>query len=162
MFDSPRDSAQPQRHPTVDVGIHILRGDARILVPSHVELFLGSDRGERALPQRLRFHIEGDLLCDEMVMVYGRPLAWTGERAEGEVTVPMVEEIFGKIFVLRPDRSEVVTPVPQVHFPEGVRTVAWNYGTVLVRGDDPPWNTAGILHIHDHDLPPDDSCESPR
>ena len=60
------------------------------------------------------------------------------------------EEIFGRVFTLRADRPEVITPPPQVRFPDGVRTVAWNYGTVLVRGDDPPWASAGTLHIHRH------------
>lgn len=148
MVPPPRDGTQRRELPTSDVEIQILRGEARILVPERAELHLATDPDDPHHAQRVRFVARGDLMCDEMIMVYGRPLAWAGPQSGGDEAIPLVESIFGRVFILRPDEPEVITPVPRVCFPDQKRTVAWNYGTVLLRGDDPPWNGSGILHIH--------------
>lgn len=157
MVHPPREGTQRRELPTADVEIRILRGEARILVPAQAELFLASNPEDPHHAQRIRFVTRGDLMCDEMIMVYGRPLAWAGPQSGADDAIPLVEAIFGRVFILRPDEPEVITPIPEVRFPSGARTVAWNYGTVMLRGDDPPWNGAGLLHIHAPGSAPPDS-----
>lgn len=134
--------------PAVTVDIRIFRGEARLHLPPAVSLFLPGNGTAR--PNRLRWRLRGELFCDEMVLVYGRPLVWTGERSRTDPDLPHVEGIFERTFRLDADHPELLTAVPRVEFPESAMRVGWNYGAVLVRGDDPPWAASGWVHIHRH------------
>jgi hypothetical protein len=142
----PTDGTQPSPLSTAEVGIHVLRAEAKIHVPDHVAIWKSTTDSPR--PARLRLKVYGDLFCDEMLLVYGRPLCWTGSSGGSGEPLRFVERVFDQIFSLSSDRSEIVTPAPSVVFPEGHARVAWSYGAVLVRGDDPPWAASGLVHIH--------------
>ncbi len=141
------DGALPQALPHAELWIEVLRESARIRVPPEIDIWAPETSPSKG-PQRLRLSIRGELLCDEMVLVYGRPLCWTGEVKVRGDAIPYVERIFGQIFSLNIDCPELLTPPPRVRFPEQASRVAWSYGAVLVRGDDPPWADSGLVRIH--------------
>lgn len=148
-FDASSGGVQPDRLPLADVEIRILRSEARLHLPETTRIFVPPpDRGgDPSQPDRLRLKVMDELFCDEMVLVYGRPLCWTGS-ADAQGNSPcFVERIFGEVFTLHSENLELVTPKPSVEFPRGHDRVAWSYGAVLVRGDDPPWGGSGIVHI---------------
>ena len=140
----------PERLPTVDVTVHVRR-DRQTIEVDDAELVLEARqrfRPDHALAlSQIRWSLEGRLLPDEIVLIFGRSLDWTGPLARTARGLTLVEDVFPHPFSLSRNRPWVLSGPPRVPFPRDVDVVGWSYGAVLVRGDDAPWTGSSVLRL---------------
>lgn len=148
--DTPQ-AVRPERLSTIDVAICVRRDRQTIEIP---EAIVPVDARQRfgddpALPHaaRIRWSIDGRLLPDEVVLIFGRSLQWTGPTSRRGHDLTLIEDVFPHPYSLTRDRPQVLTDPLRVNFPRGVDTVGWTCGAVLVRGDDTPWTGASVLRL---------------
>lgn len=148
--DTPH-AVRPERLSTIDVAVHVRRDRQTIEIP---EVIVPVDARQRfgddpAVPPgpRIRWSIEGRLLPDEVVLIFGRSLQWTGPVSRHAHGITLIENVFPHPYSLTRDRPQVLTDPLRVAFPRGADTVGWTCGTVLVRGDDTPWTGSSVLRL---------------
>lgn len=139
-------AAQPQPLEILDLPIRVRRDlesleiqEAELVVPAHPERAAG--------PRQLRWHVDGSLLPDEMLLVFERTLDWTGPVSRMMQGLPLVQGVFPQPFVLTRARAEAVSGLPRVHFPPEHPCVGWGFAAVLVRGEDSPWIRSSVLRL---------------
>jgi len=147
------DSSSALRHehvPAIDVAIRVRRDRQSLEIESteiqlDERLRLGPD-AVVASPQ-IRWGLDGSLLADEIVLIFGRSLDWTGPVARRVRGLHLVEDLFAHPFCLTRNRPMVLSGPLKVRFPPGVDTLGWNFGAVLVRGGDTPWVGDAVLRL---------------
>ena len=137
---------QPSLLPLVDLPIHVDR-DRETLDLSDTQICVAPpvDGDERA--RQVRWCVDGSLLPDEMILVFGRPLDWVGRTLRKDRTLKLVENVFPQPFTLTRHAPHQLSGIPRIAFPPGIDTVGWAYAAVLVRGDDTPWIRSALLRL---------------
>lgn len=128
--------------PSASCTIHIDRDEGRLLV-DEVVLWYGPRRGRH--PAQVRWVVEGELLPDEVVLIYSRPLEWTGPHTDEQI--PLACDLFPETFLLNCRRGEAHSGPPRL----GDRNpglFACSYGVVLMRGDDEPLRSQALIKVH--------------
>jgi hypothetical protein len=140
----PFDSTQPGTLPAAEIVVEINRDTGRILARK-AQIRCASD--ERALDahQQVCWTMRSGLLPDELVLIFGKPLDWSGPVGPGPERLPLVENPFCGPFALCRGRSRVWSGRPRLEFPPNTHAVAWMYGIILVRGQDTP--VMGDSHV---------------
>jgi hypothetical protein len=143
------DSPAPGKLPALDLPIHILRQEGRLELGTG-EIFVGPLNPSDPRPRVVEWRVEGGLMPDEMVLVFGRPLDWTGPVCEEDPNLPLVESCFdgGPIALTR--RHPVArTGEPRTGVFDGAGSrIGWCFGVVLLRGEDSPWYAQSRLTLH--------------
>ena len=142
------DAPQPNPLPALDLPIRVLRDEGRLEL-RRGDLFVGPAGPADRRPRVVGWRVEEGLMRDEMILVFGRPLDWTGPLCEEEPGLPLVEHGLGGPFVLtrrRPVARSIVPP-PTL-FPDPAQRVGWCFGAVLLRGEDNPWYAQSRLTLH--------------
>jgi len=137
--------------PTFELPIEIERTGGRLFVPRARLVYVrehGAAPPETA--QQLRWSLHDRLLPDELLIIFGKPLHWTGPRGPQPEHLPLVEDIFPVPLTLGRHRESVVSGRPRLDANLDVTSVAWHYGVVLLRGHDTPWVADGHLRIDLH------------
>lgn len=150
MIRDTSSALRPEHAPAIDISIHVRR-DRQTLEVENTEIQLDARLrlGPDAIvpsPQ-IRWGLDGSLLGDEIVLVFGRSLDWTGPVARRIRGLHLIEDLFPHPFCLTRKRSMVLSGPLNVRFPHGVDTLGWNFGVVLVRGDDTPWVGDAVLRL---------------
>lgn len=148
--DTMPSSVRPGHVPTLDAPIRIRR-DRQTLEIDELELHV-DPRGRfgpdvAAQTPQVRWTLDGSLMTDEIVLIFGRSLDWTGPISQRARQLTLVEDVFPQPFALSRSRPWMLSGPPRVPFPQGVDTVGWSFGAVLVRGDDTPWIGRSVLRL---------------
>ncbi len=141
------DSAAPQTLPALDLPIRVLRNENRLELGTG-EIFVGHFTLGDLRPRVVQWRVDGGLMPDEMVLIFGRPLDWTGPVCDEDPGLPLVEECLGGPLILT-RRSPVVRsrePMVERLQAPGER-LGWCFGAVLLRGEDSPWYAQSLLTI---------------
>lgn len=148
--DSAPSSARPERLSTLDVPIRVRR-DRQAIEIDDVELHIDARARFGADPEiresQIRWVLDGDLLPDEIVLIFGCSLDWSGPARSRQPRLPLVEDVFSHPFALCRTRPWMLSGPPRVPFPRGVDVVGWKFGVVLVRGEDTPWTGGSVLRL---------------
>ncbi len=146
MIREMAEAVRPAPLPVVDVHIRVHRDRRRIQIDeAEVHVPAAAPRADDR--PRVRWCVEGDLLADELVLVHGRPLDWSGTELRRRRGLPLVEGVFPQPFLLDRQQTRLISGPVRVVFPPDVDVVGWNFGAVLVRGEDTPWVGSSILRL---------------
>ena len=141
------ESAARQVLPALDLPIRVLRNENRLELGSG-EIFVGPFSPGDLRPRVVQWRVDGGLMPDEMVLIFGRPLDWTGPVCDEDPGLPLVEECLGGPLILTRRNPFVRSREPVV---ERLKTpgkrLGWCFGAVLLRGDDSPWYAQSLLTI---------------
>jgi hypothetical protein len=146
MIREMTEAVRPAPMPTVDVRIRVHRDGRRIQI-DEAEIRVPAAARRADEHPRVRWCVEGDLLADELVLVHGRPLDWTGTELRRVRGLQLVEGVFPQPFLLNRQQTRLISGPVRVAFPPDVDEVGWNFGAVLVRGEDTPWVGSSILRL---------------
>lgn len=141
---------RPAHAPALDVPIRVRR-DRQSLEIDRAELMI--DEHGRFGPDpvvttpQVRWSLDGSLLPDEVVLIFGRSLDWTGPWSRLARDLPLIEDVFPHPYSLSQHRPIVLSGAPRIRFPRGQKTVGWSFGAILVRGDDSPWVGGSVLRL---------------
>ena len=141
------DSAARQILPALDLPIRVLRKENRLELGSG-EIFVGPFTIGDPRPRVVQWRVDGGLMPDEMVLIFGRPLDWTGPVCDEDPSLPLVEECLGGPLILTRHRPVARSLEPAVERlkARGER-LGWCFGAVLLRGEDSPWYAQSVLTI---------------
>ncbi|HKK70397.1 MAG TPA: hypothetical protein VKA86_04210 [Candidatus Krumholzibacteria bacterium] len=146
MIREMAEAVRPAPLPVVDIRIRVHRDGRRVQVED-AEIHVPAEARRADDRPRVRWCLDGDLLADELVLVHGRPLDWTGPSLRRVRGLRLVEGAFPQPFLLTRQQPRVLSgPVRDV-FPDDVGEVGWSFGAVLVRGDDTPWVGSSLLRL---------------
>jgi hypothetical protein len=86
---------------------------------------------------------------DEMILVFGRPLDWTGPKCTEDPSLALVENCLGGPLILT--RRTPIARSPEPVVPPSLRQthgkLGWCFGAVFLRGQDSPWYAQSLLTI---------------
>ena len=145
MIRESHEATRPARLPCVDVPIQIRRDRGRLAI-AEVEVPV-DPRASARTPWQVRFVLDGELLGDELILVYEQAIDCSGPHARRMGGLILVEDVFEHPFVLSRRRPACWSGPPNVRFPRGVDAVGWCFGALLVRGDDRPYVGSSLLHF---------------
>lgn len=141
------DSVMPKLLPALDLPVLVLRDEGRLKLRTG-ELYVGPGPADDPRPRVVQWRIDGGLMPDEMVLIFGRPLDWTGPVCTEDPKIPLVENCLGgpllltrKVPLVRSGEVRLPTAAPP-----GPR-LGWCYGAVLLRGEDRPWYAQSLLTL---------------
>ncbi len=141
------DSTAHQALPALDLPIRVLRNENRLELGTG-EIFVGPFTPGDPRPRVVQWRVDGGLMPDEMVLIFGRPLDWTGPVCDEDHSLPLVEECLGGPLILTRRSPVVRSPEPIVErFRARGERLGWCFGAVLLRGDDSPWYAQSLLTI---------------
>lgn len=141
-------SPSPRMLPALDLPIRVLRSEARLQL-GHGELFVGPAAPSDPRPRVVQWRVEGGLMPDEMILVFGRPRDWTGPVCEEDPRLPLVEDTLGGPLVLTRRSPVARSSEPSLALLSGLGPrVGWCFGVVLLRGEDSPWYAQSRLILH--------------
>jgi hypothetical protein len=141
------ESAARQALPALDLPIRVLRNENRLELGSG-EIFVGLFTAGDPRPRVVQWRIDGGLMPDEMVLVFGRPLDWTGPVCDEDPSLPLVEECLGGPLILTRRNPLARSREPMVEkLKARSERLGWCFGAVLLRGDDSPWYAQSLLTI---------------
>ena len=146
MIRETAEAVRPARLPTCDVPIRVRRDRSKLLVAEAEIHVVPAPRLDDCCGH-VRWNVVDPLLPDETILIYGRSIEWTGPVSKHSRGLKLVENLFPQPIMLSRDRPRLLTGPVHVAFPPDLEQVGWNFGAVLVRGDDPPWVTSAILRI---------------
>ncbi|RKZ13861.1 hypothetical protein DRQ53_06295 [bacterium] len=138
-------SPQPRLLPALDLPVRVLRDEGRLELAAG-EIVVGPHRPDDPRPRVVQWRVDGGLMPDEMILIFGRPLDWTGPVCDEEPSLPLVEDCLGGPFILTRQKPLIRSPEPVIGAGGDAR-VGWCYGAVLLRGEDRPWYTQSILRL---------------
>lgn len=142
------DAPHPALLPALDLPVQVLREERRLRLGSG-ELVLGPVRPGDPRPRVARWTVQGGLMPDEMVLIFGRPLDWTGPVCDQDPGLPLVENCLGGPFILTRKKLVICSPEPELPEPlPHVTRFGWCYGAVLLRGEDSPWYAQSMLTLN--------------
>lgn len=134
-----RQPIDPTSHPAMDVRIQIDRTHETLRVPDAEIHYRGPHHAPPPhLAQQLHWVVADGLLPDELLIIFGKPLDWSGPNGPAPESLPLVESPFCAPYTMSRARTEVWSGIPDFEFPSGVDAVGWLYGIVLIRGHDTP------------------------
>lgn len=134
--------------PALDLPIRVRRHQSRLEL-ARGDLYVGALPPDDPRPRLVQWRVDGGLMMDEMLIVFGRPRDWTGPVCEDEPGLPLVEDGLGGPVVLTRRRPLVRSALPDASiFSEGIYRVGWCFGVVLLRGEDSPWYAQSRLTLH--------------
>lgn len=141
------ESTADQMLPALDLPVRVLRSESRLELGSG-EIFVGPFTAGDPRPRVVQWRVDGGLMPDEMILIFGRPLDWTGPVCDEDPSLPLVEECLGGPLILTRRRPLVHSQEPVVEqlLAHGER-VGWCFGAVLLRGDDSPWYAQSLVTI---------------
>jgi hypothetical protein len=133
--------------PALVLPIRVLRESGRLELGTG-EIFVGSYSPGDPRPRIVEWRVEGGLMPDEMILIFGRPLDWTGPKCTEDPTLTLVEDVLGGPVMLsrRNPVERSAEPVVPAGAAAGNR-LGWCYGAVLLRGEDRPWYAQSLLTI---------------
>lgn len=132
------DPTQPSPLPAADVVVEINRDTGTILAHRVQIRCTEGGTAQDGAHQQVCWTMRSNLLPDELVLIFGKPLDWSGPVGPDPERLPLVENPFCSPFALYRGRSQVWSGLPRVEFPPHTHAVAWMYGIILVRGQDTP------------------------
>ena len=141
------DSPARQMLPALDLPVRVLRDEGRLELGSG-EIFVGPFKSGDPRPRVVEWRVDGGLMPDEMVLIFGRPLDWTGPNCTEDPSLTLVEDCLGGPMILSRRNPVARSPEPVVgqKVQAGLR-LGWCYGAVLLRGEDRPWYAQSLLTI---------------
>jgi hypothetical protein len=97
----------------------------------------------------VEWRVVGGLMPDEMILVFGRPLDWTGPKCTEDPSLALVEGCLGGPLILtrRDPVARSQEPVLPSSFQRGHEKLGWCFGAVFLRGRDNPWYAQSLLTI---------------
>jgi hypothetical protein len=133
--------------PALDLPVRVLRSESRLELGTG-EIFVGPYAPGDPRPRVVQWRVDGGLMADEMILIFGRPLDWTGPVCDRDPELPLVEDALGGPLMLTRRHPVARSPEPVVEQLEGTgERLGWCFGAVLLRGDDTPWYAQSILSI---------------
>jgi hypothetical protein len=134
--------------PTFELPIEIERAAGRLFVPP-ARLVIPGEAGASVgdAAQQIHWKLADPMLPDELLIIFGKPLKWTGPRGPQPEQLTLVENIFPVPLTLGQHRASALSGRPQLDDELKGKSVAWHYGVVLLRGRDTPWVADGHLRI---------------
>lgn len=150
------DSPARQQLPALELPVRVLREEGRLEL-GRGEIFVGPLAPADARPRVVEWRVVGGLMPDEMILVFGRPLDWTGPKCTEDPTLTLVEHCLGGPLILT--RRDPVARSPEPVLPPSIQRggprLGWCFGAVFLRGEDSPWYAQSLLTISragpDHD-----------
>ena len=141
------DSAARQTLPALDLPVRVLRAESRLELGAG-EIFVGPFSVDDPRPRVVQWRADGGLMPDEMILIFGRPLDWTGPVCDENPALPLVENCLGGPLILTRRQPVVRSQEPVVERlqAQGDR-LGWCFGAVLLRGDDNPWYAQSLHTI---------------
>lgn len=139
-------SPRPEALPAASVVIEINRETQRV-VAHDVDIYVPTGHAiDPDLPQQVRWVVRTGLLPDELVIVFGKPLDWAGPATDDGI--PQVENAFDCPFTLGRTCPERASGPYRSSVPDHTPVVAWQYGIVVLRGNDRPLTANPRVLIH--------------
>lgn len=128
--------------------VRVLREERRLEL-GRGEIFVGPLGPDDPRPRVVEWHVVGGLMPDEMILVFGRPLDWTGPKCNEEPSLTLVEDCLGGPLILT--RRDPVARSPEPALPSsmasGLTRLGWCFAAVFLRGEDRPWYAQSLLTI---------------
>ena len=142
------DSPARQPLPALELPVRVLRDEHRLEL-GRGEIFVGPLEPGDPRPRVVEWHVVGGLMPDEMILVFGRPLDWTGPKCNEDPSLNLIENCLGGPLILT--RRDPVARSPEPVLPHALTSVqtrlGWCFGAVFLRGEDRPWYAQSLLTI---------------
>jgi hypothetical protein len=137
-----------QKLPALELPVRVLRDQGRLEL-GRGEIFVGHFAASDPRPRIVEWRVVGGLMPDEMILVFGRPLDWTGPQCTEDPSLTLVEGCLGGPLILtrRQPVARSAEPVVPSSVQPGTSRFGWCFGAVLLRGEDSPWYAQSLLTI---------------